>query len=384
MTPHIGLVVCRNFVDEAQAVCRACQWGDVSVRPVAPRCERPWEGWPELLGAANDGPRADTLVVVGAGCLPAGSPPPSVHIVRAASCAALLTNESLIQQWVRAGSFLVTPGWLQAWEEAVRTWGGGERAPGHPASSATVLRLLDTGSDPATQDDLVACAAYLGLEPARESVGTDVFTSRLANAVADVRTSHQLEEAFVQSAESTMLLDLAADLMDAESEVALLSKIGELLRTLLPSNICRIASVRHGRVEHAATSSGAVDERWFLSHVRSRNTLTMLAEDHGFVLQLRHHDDVVGIVEITRLAMPEHIERYAKAALSLSGICGAAIVRCRALAGIISICSGCKRVRSADRWEPVDVYIRSHSDADFSHGLCPECMKRLYPDIAGD
>lgn len=45
------------------------------------------------------------------------------------------------------------------------------------------------------------------------------------------------------------------------------------------------------------------------------------------------------------------------------------------------ICASCKKIRDdKGYWEQVEVYIRDHSEAEFSHGLCPECMKKLYPD----
>ena len=52
------------------------------------------------------------------------------------------------------------------------------------------------------------------------------------------------------------------------------------------------------------------------------------------------------------------------------------------LRGIIPICSSCKKIRTdSGAWEQIEVYIRDHSDADFSHGICPDCMKKLYPDF---
>lgn len=52
------------------------------------------------------------------------------------------------------------------------------------------------------------------------------------------------------------------------------------------------------------------------------------------------------------------------------------------LKGLIPICSKCKKVRKDDGfWEQVDVYITEHSEADFSHSLCPDCAKELYPDL---
>lgn len=52
------------------------------------------------------------------------------------------------------------------------------------------------------------------------------------------------------------------------------------------------------------------------------------------------------------------------------------------LSGIIPICASCKKIRNDEGdWQPIELYIREHSKAEFSHGICPECAARLYPDI---
>lgn len=62
-----------------------------------------------------------------------------------------------------------------------------------------------------------------------------------------------------------------------------------------------------------------------------------------------------------------------------------ALARVRTLSGLLPICAWCKKVRD-DRgyWHQVEVYVRDHSDADFSHSICPDCYKRLYPDLYED
>lgn len=54
----------------------------------------------------------------------------------------------------------------------------------------------------------------------------------------------------------------------------------------------------------------------------------------------------------------------------------------RTLRGILPICSFCKRIRD-DRgyWDQVEVYVREHSEADFSHGICPDCMAKHYDEL---
>ncbi|HUL37050.1 MAG TPA: GAF domain-containing protein [Thermodesulfobacteriota bacterium] len=52
------------------------------------------------------------------------------------------------------------------------------------------------------------------------------------------------------------------------------------------------------------------------------------------------------------------------------------------LSGLLPICCSCKRIRDkAGRWNHIEVYIRDHSEADFTHGICPECRKKLYPEL---
>ena len=59
-----------------------------------------------------------------------------------------------------------------------------------------------------------------------------------------------------------------------------------------------------------------------------------------------------------------------------------ALSEVRKLRGIIPICSSCKKVRDdKGYWNQIESYIRDHSEADFSHSICPECAKKLYQDL---
>lgn len=58
-----------------------------------------------------------------------------------------------------------------------------------------------------------------------------------------------------------------------------------------------------------------------------------------------------------------------------------ALKQVKTLSGLIPICSSCKKVRDdAGYWSEVETFISERLDTDFSHGICPDCMKRLYPD----
>jgi DNA-binding response OmpR family regulator len=60
-----------------------------------------------------------------------------------------------------------------------------------------------------------------------------------------------------------------------------------------------------------------------------------------------------------------------------------AIAQIHTLRGIISICSFCHKIRNDEKsWERLEKYIGEHSAAEFSHGICPECAKKHYPDYS--
>ncbi|PKN76693.1 MAG: hypothetical protein CVU51_17365 [Deltaproteobacteria bacterium HGW-Deltaproteobacteria-1] len=77
--------------------------------------------------------------------------------------------------------------------------------------------------------------------------------------------------------------------------------------------------------------------------------------------------DITDSVEARRLVLREHEYEIKR------------------LRGMLPICSSCKNIRDdKGYWNQIEVYIKEHSDAEFSHGICPECIKKLYPDLIDD
>lgn len=57
-----------------------------------------------------------------------------------------------------------------------------------------------------------------------------------------------------------------------------------------------------------------------------------------------------------------------------------ALAKIRTLKGMLPICASCKRIRDdAGYWNQIEAYVRDHSEAEFSHGICPDCAKKMYP-----
>jgi PAS domain S-box-containing protein len=58
-----------------------------------------------------------------------------------------------------------------------------------------------------------------------------------------------------------------------------------------------------------------------------------------------------------------------------------ALASVKCLSGLLPICAACRKIRDKQGfWHDLENYIRQHSDADFTHGICPDCRRKLYPE----
>lgn len=86
----------------------------------------------------------------------------------------------------------------------------------------------------------------------------------------------------------------------------------------------------------------------------------------------------IGILYATRLIESEIRSRTENEALI--GRLTTALAEIKTLKGIIPICASCRRIRDDHgSWSVLERYVLEHSDAEFSHGICPDCAARLYP-----
>lgn len=90
----------------------------------------------------------------------------------------------------------------------------------------------------------------------------------------------------------------------------------------------------------------------------------LMMNSHRLEMELRTSQDSLG-------------QTVAKLAKSLDEV--------KTLSGLLPICASCKKVRNDNGyWQQIEVYLTEHSDADFSHGICPECIRKLYPELSSD
>jgi PAS domain S-box-containing protein len=153
--------------------------------------------------------------------------------------------------------------------------------------------------------------------------------------------------------------------------------------------------------EHPADASGRQAAEFFQTteeHSAWRDNIERHGTIVGHETQIRRQDGSMFWVEISARALRDGVsgslfyegsvedisQRHAaqqekeRLIAELRG----ALSHAKQLSGLLPICSSCKKIRD-DRgeWNPMEVYIQQRSDASFTHSFCPDCVRRLYPEI---
>jgi rubrerythrin len=95
---------------------------------------------------------------------------------------------------------------------------------------------------------------------------------------------------------------------------------------------------------------------------------------HGFVKKYLPENQAVELIGLILSNMWKHNRALASQFLQI-----------KTLRGLIPICASCKKIRNdKGYWDEIESYMIEHADARFSHGICPECIKKLYPKVDGE
>jgi hypothetical protein len=150
-------------------------------------------------------------------------------------------------------------------------------------------------------------------------------------------------------------------------------------------------------MSYAAARTGAVALQLSRGRYRSAGRYLLLVQAAGIVINLARAGVALGAVE-----PPEYLSRGGAEAILLGLLTGYGIAtllglllltaqrtqlelaeaqaQVRRLEGIIPICMYCKKVRNdQEAWDRIETYISNHSEARFSHGICPDCLPRQFP-----
>lgn len=102
------------------------------------------------------------------------------------------------------------------------------------------------------------------------------------------------------------------------------------------------------------------------------------AESYGYLL--KPFDE--RLLQIT-IDMALHRHALEQERMRLTAELERALAEVKTLTGLLPICAECKKIEDADgRWNPIESYISKRTDANFTHSICPHCVRKLYPEMA--
>lgn len=128
--------------------------------------------------------------------------------------------------------------------------------------------------------------------------------------------------------------------------------------------------------------------------IKTFETVHAQASDIPIIVLTGHDDDDLAVEAVHKGAQDYLVKgliagptlgraiRYAIERKKLLGQLEYSKKEIKQLRGFLPICASCKKIRDDNGyWTQVEVYISDHSDTEFSHGLCPECARKLYPEL---
>lgn len=183
-----------------------------------------------------------------------------------------------------------------------------------------------------------------------------------------------------------------ADLPDGVDSIDKLVGTDTVLESVSAANEHRLQYVRNGQVAHLRTRF-VPELNWYLLVEQMEGRAVSSIFD-TLILNLVVCVLITGVVIVltgftihsyqkTMQHQQTEIEEQHQELSKKNADLEKALGEVKTLSGLLPICSSCKKIRDDQgHWEHMEWYIKQRSNADFTHGICPECMHELYPDFS--
>lgn len=428
MPRDLTLLVCESFRREAEVILQTPGFAGVRLATLPAICDpTPPQRADLAREVAARVEEHGACCLVGGGCLQDVELAPeldrSLVVVRGETCFHLLANPGLVGRWMQEGAHLVTPGWLAHWQEALARWGlDRETAGALFRESSKRLLLLDTGVDPAAGGRLQELAAHLELPSSAVPVGLDHYRLVLHEAV---QQAHAAIPGFgdvgalrLRNADAAAVLDFVMRLSGARDEPEIVGRLLDLTSSLLAPDRLQYCAVDDDTIGPLRVfPPGAAPSADLEEEMRAfRGDARLSSSGRGILFRVADEHETFGVAAADGLAFPGYGERYVKLARNLARAAAVIVGSARALAraaraeaeqrrareavergltealesvrtlrGLLPICASCKKIRDPDgKWTRLEDYVSARSEAVFTHGVCPECYAKLYPELGRD
>jgi signal transduction histidine kinase len=256
-------------------------------------------------------------------------------LAKESNCFALFAPQTLIDDYISQGAYLMTPGWLKKWEYYVQEqWGFDEQsAQSFFAEFCKKLILLDTLLEEEYLDNLRDFAHFVGCDYERVPVGLEYFRlyiRRIIDRIHIQELEHNRQKykmALQEKSNYAMAIDLLSRLNERLNEVEIIERITEIFTMLFaPQHITYLAIEKNNVIKELSSKIEAnKDIEAFLTIESNYRAY----HDDGFCLKFIYDEEVVGFIRIESVAYKEYLTPYLNLALVISDLCALAIANAR-------------------------------------------------------
>lgn len=405
MKKTIMLAACTHFEPEIRAVLNKMEVTDVVLRVFPAHCGHPPMKWKEFREMASEAQDSGELHILGGCCLanldetPDEFTPCEIH--RNVQCFYMAAPQALVDAYYRTGAYLVTPGWLANWKDAIREWGFDQKTGTlFFQESMKKIVLLNTGTDPEAHQNLQEFSAFISLPSETVEIGTEHLRLVLSEIILKARLSQTTQTVQVerrQKSDYVMILDLIHQLGDNYTEKKVVDNLMDLMFMLFAPKAVYFQTFREGEPSHSWPEGQALPSEFEEMRKNMKEhgkPILWNSRDNSMLIHVAYQNKTMGILFVEGLQFPQYHNHYMEITQFIRDIIGlfisharqfeelkTALEHVKQLSGLLPICSNCKKIRDdKGYWQDVAVYVRDHSEAEFSHGICPDCMRKLYPD----
>jgi hypothetical protein len=207
-----------------------------------------------------------------------------------------------------------------------------------------------------------------------------------------------------QLADYAMIFDMLGLLTGITKESTAINKIMEIFTMLFAPQSLIYISIMDGETQKIQThppSLSIKDDT--IKRLRTFPAGSSWTDwQNGFTLAIQHSGKILGVVAMDEILFMEHKRHYLNLALAMAPVLALvisnvrnfqakerlifelqeALSKVKTLSGLLPICASCKKIRDdSGYWNRIEAYIGEHADVQFSHGICPDCARKLYPEL---
>lgn len=340
------LVICTNFERETNAVLQMEDWKDVIIHTYPSTCCRP-DLTLAVLEQMRQLSKEEGICV----CLVEGCPTCAIYSRKTNTaprqsetpaltlCFYRLAGHEMIDQYIREGSYLFTPGWLDDWDSHLKELGFDQTAAREFFGEfSSRLVLLDTGVCEHSAEALSAFSSYLDLPSQTVAVGLDFYRLMLRDIIRKWRMEYIREEtqevvrqANRKLADHALAIEFLSGLSRMLTEEEVIRQIMELFTMLFAPGRIVYASVVNHMVTGTCSSSLPQPEiagcqAWL---DKKREEYVWEEETQGFFLHVVNQEQTLGLLEFTAIAFPRNKQEYMNLTPPLANMCALAITYAR-------------------------------------------------------